>query len=192
MQSLIAATGYSCATTWAVSHGGGGGNATRNSNEPHAQRRGWLKNGNPVGDLRTAPCYRAKTRKGTPCNGPAMRNGRCRMHGGASTGPLTPIGRARSAQANWKHGFPSPKAKEEAKLLRGFLHSMPVYPGALCVHRRLTFFRKLLRRHRAERIPNPATGSPQRARQQVLGKSNWRSKLNLRWCSRALSEPFQT
>src|SRR5215204_1309703 len=26
----------------------------------------------------------AKTRKGTPCQNPAMQNGRCRMHGGAS------------------------------------------------------------------------------------------------------------
>ena len=28
----------------------------------------------------------AKTRKGTPCRSPAMPNGRCRMHGGKSTG----------------------------------------------------------------------------------------------------------
>ncbi|WP_067936374.1 HGGxSTG domain-containing protein [Alicyclobacillus kakegawensis] len=29
----------------------------------------------------------AKTRKGTPCQNNAMANGRCRMHGGKSTGP---------------------------------------------------------------------------------------------------------
>ncbi|MDD3182402.1 MAG: HGGxSTG domain-containing protein [Alphaproteobacteria bacterium] len=28
----------------------------------------------------------AKTRKGSPCQSPAMPNGRCRMHGGKSTG----------------------------------------------------------------------------------------------------------
>lgn len=28
----------------------------------------------------------AKTRRGTPCQSPAMPNGRCRMHGGKSTG----------------------------------------------------------------------------------------------------------
>ena len=90
-------------------------------NEPHAKRRGWLKNGNPLGDFSTARRCGAKTRKGTPCKGPAMRNGRCRMHGGASTGPRTREGRARSAQANWKHGFRSQKAREEAKALRDFL-----------------------------------------------------------------------
>ena len=37
----------------------------------------------------------AKTRKGTECQRPAnKRNGRCRVHGGASTGPKTDAGRA--------------------------------------------------------------------------------------------------
>jgi len=34
-----------------------------------------------------------------------MRNGRCRMHGGLSTGPRTPEGLARSRRANWKYGY---------------------------------------------------------------------------------------
>jgi hypothetical protein len=33
-----------------------------------------------------------------------MANGRCRMHGGASTGPRTAEGLARSRRARWKHG----------------------------------------------------------------------------------------
>jgi hypothetical protein len=33
-----------------------------------------------------------------------MANGRCRMHGGKSTGPRTPEGLERSKMANWKHG----------------------------------------------------------------------------------------
>jgi hypothetical protein len=33
-----------------------------------------------------------------------MNNGRCRMHGGASTGPQTPEGLARSKRAASKHG----------------------------------------------------------------------------------------
>ena len=33
-----------------------------------------------------------------------MANGRCRMHGGKSTGPRTEGGRRRCAAANWKHG----------------------------------------------------------------------------------------
>ena len=43
----------------------------------------------------------AKTRKGTPCQAPRVwnkatdkaRNGRCKMHGGLSTGPKTEAGR---------------------------------------------------------------------------------------------------
>jgi hypothetical protein len=33
-----------------------------------------------------------------------MRNGRCRMHGGTSTGPRTSKGIERSRRARWKHG----------------------------------------------------------------------------------------
>jgi hypothetical protein len=33
-----------------------------------------------------------------------MANGRCRMHGGASTGPRTTGGLARARRGNWKHG----------------------------------------------------------------------------------------
>ncbi|XDZ66905.1 HGGxSTG domain-containing protein [Alphaproteobacteria bacterium LSUCC0684] len=47
----------------------------------------------------------AKTRKGTACQRPAnKRNGRCRVHGGASTGPRTEEGRTRISEANLRHG----------------------------------------------------------------------------------------
>jgi hypothetical protein len=39
-----------------------------------------------------------------------MANGRCRMHGGKSTGPRSPEGLERSRKANWKHGYYSAKA----------------------------------------------------------------------------------
>lgn len=58
----------------------------------------------------------AKTRKGTPCKSPAMKNGRCRLHGGLSTGPKTPEGRARCG--NWKHGYYSRPAKAQRALVR--------------------------------------------------------------------------
>jgi hypothetical protein len=38
----------------------------------------------------------AKTRKDTPCRAKALDNGRCRNHGGMSTGPKTPEGKAKS------------------------------------------------------------------------------------------------
>jgi hypothetical protein len=41
----------------------------------------------------------AKTRAGTPCQAQALENGRCFLHGGLSTGPRTPEGKARQAQA---------------------------------------------------------------------------------------------
>jgi hypothetical protein len=52
----------------------------------------------------SCPRCGARTRACTPCKGPAMPNGRCRMHGGASTGPRTPEGLQRVARARTTHG----------------------------------------------------------------------------------------
>jgi hypothetical protein len=82
------------------------------ADEPQARRRGWLKNGNPPGDFMKAARCGAKTRRGTACQGPAMTNGRCRMHGGQSTGPRTPEGLERSRRARWKHGCYSREMRE--------------------------------------------------------------------------------
>lgn len=41
----------------------------------------------------------ARTRKGTPCQRQALKNGRCPNHGGLSTGPNSSDGRARIAAA---------------------------------------------------------------------------------------------
>ena len=46
--------------------------------------QGPLRNGNYRGNPNAAPRCGAKTRAGCPCKGPAMPNGRCRMHGGAT------------------------------------------------------------------------------------------------------------
>jgi len=87
-----------------------------------APRRGsWLKNGNPVGDPNSAPRCGAKTRRSMACQSPAMANGRCRMHGGASTGPRTAEGLARSKRARWKHGLYSAEALAEQKRTRELL-----------------------------------------------------------------------
>ena len=63
-----------------------------------------LRNRNPRGNPNLSPRCGAKTRLGCHCRGPAMKNGRCRMHGGASTGPKTAEGRARIAAARTIHG----------------------------------------------------------------------------------------
>ena len=61
----------------------------------------------------------AKTRSGRPCRKPALkRKLRCRLHGGASTGPKTVEGKARIAKAQLKHGkfvnWRERRAKEKA------------------------------------------------------------------------------
>ena len=57
----------------------------------------------------------AKTRKGSLCQSPAYKhNGRCRLHGGISTGAKTSVGLKRISDANFKHGLHT-RAKSEAK-----------------------------------------------------------------------------
>jgi hypothetical protein len=68
-------------------------------------RRGRLRNGATPGDFLAAPRCGAHTRSGDSCRQPAMRNGRCRMHGGLSTGPRSAEGRARCAAVRRTHGF---------------------------------------------------------------------------------------
>lgn len=50
------------------------------------------------------PVCGAKTRSGKACQNFGMKNGRCRMHGGKSTGPRTPEGKERHRLAVTKHG----------------------------------------------------------------------------------------
>jgi hypothetical protein len=57
----------------------------------------------------------ARTRRGAPCQGPAMPNGRCRMHGGKSPGAPK---RGRNA---WKNGDYSAEAIALRKLVRQLL-----------------------------------------------------------------------
>jgi hypothetical protein len=54
----------------------------------------------------------ARTRSGARCKGPAMPNRRCRMHGGASTGPRTPEGLQRIVKARTVHGAYSAEMRE--------------------------------------------------------------------------------
>jgi hypothetical protein len=56
-------------------------------------------------------CGARSKRHGKPCKGPAMANGRCRFHGGLSTGPRTAEGLERARKAPWRHGHYSAEAK---------------------------------------------------------------------------------
>jgi hypothetical protein len=85
--------------------------------------RGWLKHGNPGGDLTKATRCEAKTRRGTSCQCPAMSNGRCRLHGGKSTGPKTAEGIERIRRAVTKHGRYTKAAKAEKEHYRTLVRS---------------------------------------------------------------------
>src|SRR5262245_4998172 len=56
-------------------------------------------------------CGARPKRTGKPCRAAAMPNGRCKVHGGKSTGPRTPEGLERSKRARWKHGYYCTKAQ---------------------------------------------------------------------------------
>ena len=85
---------------------------------PIPRDRGWLRNGNPPGDLSQIRRCGAQTRRGTPCGGSAMRNGGCRMNGGPSKGPRTPEGLDRSRKARWVHGGRSREVRERRRANR--------------------------------------------------------------------------
>ncbi len=63
-----------------------------------------------------APRCGAKTRKGTPCQAPAMANGRCRMHGGKSPG--APKGERNS---NYKNGHWTNEAIAQRRFVRALI-----------------------------------------------------------------------
>ncbi len=63
----------------------------------------------------SCPRCGARTRSGGECKSPAMPNGRCRLHGGPSTGPRTAEGLERMRRANTRHGRYS---EENVRLMR--------------------------------------------------------------------------
>ncbi|WP_280525342.1 HGGxSTG domain-containing protein [Methylobacterium oxalidis] len=65
-----------------------------------------------------APRCGARRRDGGACMSPAMKNGRCRFHGGKSTGARTPEGRARAGAANLRHGYYSAAAVSDRREAR--------------------------------------------------------------------------
>jgi hypothetical protein len=59
-----------------------------------------------------SPRCGSRTRAGTPCRQAAMGNGRCRMHGGLSTGPRTAEGLERIRKARTRAGLHSAEMLE--------------------------------------------------------------------------------
>jgi hypothetical protein len=80
-----------------------------------------LKNGAKAGNPNGAPRCGAKSKRtGQPCRAPAMRNGRCRFHGGKSTGPLTEEGKKRIAEAHTTTGRHTKESKMNRAEFRYF------------------------------------------------------------------------
>lgn len=65
---------------------------------------------------------KARQNNHQPCRQPGMKtNGRCRLHGGKSTGANTPEGKERAAQANFKQGYYTDAAIWERKRMRAMM-----------------------------------------------------------------------
>ena len=89
---------------------------TETAGDPMTSGLGTLLNGNPSFDLRKIKRCGARRRKRPElCRQPATRNGRCRIHGGKSTGPRTVEGIERIRRASTKHGRRSKAAIAERK-----------------------------------------------------------------------------
>lgn len=84
-----------------------------------SQRAGPLRNGNPRCDLATVRRCGARTRAGHPCRQPAMRNGRCRLHGGLSTGARTEAGKAAQIAAHTRTGEYGAAGRALQRVIRG-------------------------------------------------------------------------
>jgi hypothetical protein len=76
--------------------------------------------------LRNGKCEAHARSTGQPCQAPAMENGRCKLHGGLSTGPRTPEGKERWRKAvreGWKrwrleNGLPEQSWRERRAAAR--------------------------------------------------------------------------
>jgi hypothetical protein len=100
-----------------------------------APNRGRLRHGNPSGDFLAAPRCGAETRAGCACRQPAMANGRCRLHGGKSTGARTPDGLDRCRTASLVHGHRTAEvielksaAARSSRALGALIHAARVLP----------------------------------------------------------------
>ena len=81
----------------------------------------------------------AKTRRGTPCQRPARKvNGKCRLHGGRSSGPKTQEGLAKISAANTSTGQHTKemiaRRKEDAKVAKGLRDQLRVVEQNLRAH----------------------------------------------------------
>ena len=95
----------------------GGGRAMKRSRKDNPVQ--WLPDWRITLPLaQSAPRCGARTRSGVACRSPAMPNGRCRLHGGKSTGPKTAEGLERMRQSKITHGNYSEENRRVMRLIR--------------------------------------------------------------------------
>lgn len=70
----------------------------------------------------------AKTRSSGPCKSPAMPNGRCRMHGGKSTG--APCG---ADHGQYKHGKYTNQKRQENREVRQMIGILKADEASICL-----------------------------------------------------------
>ena len=80
-----------------------------------------LKNGNKPYDLSKHPQCGANKRKRGICKGKAMKNERCRLHGGLSTGAKTKEGKIISTKADFKSGLYSREIEEMKRVIKSLM-----------------------------------------------------------------------
>ena len=145
------------------------------SASPTALNRGRLNNGNPSGDYMKAPRCGAKTRSAGCCLQPAMANGRCRFHGGKSTGARTAAGRARCARARRTHGFYSAEVvalRNEARTaLRRNRDLLAALRGSPAGHGVLRSFSSTTAERPAEKIKPPMNADERGCRRSAADAS---------------------
>ena len=81
-----------------------------------------MKRSMPESLARHPRCGARSRRTGNPCRGPAMPNGRCKFHGGKSTG--APRG---EGHGSYKHGRRTIQAREERQELQTAIRSLEAF-----------------------------------------------------------------
>jgi hypothetical protein len=140
------------------------------------ERRGRLRNGARPGDFLAAPRCGARTRAGGCCRQPAMKNGRCRMHGGLSTGPRTPEGRARCAAARTIHGG----YNAAARALQGEARAAICRLRALCRPLRAAAGHGVLRQDPVGAAPCGLAAAPGRGRPRAVAPTGHPARVHRR------------
>ena len=135
--------------------------------QPEARPPSTLRNGNPRGNPNAAPRCGAKSRAGCPCKGPAMKNGRCRMHGGASTGPSAE-GRARIAAARTIHGRRTAAMREHNRTITAIVRRGAVLTAMVRAGLRLEDLAEPIRQCRSGPPPPREPSTAERDRSFVM------------------------